>query len=350
MDKNYLDIPPEDMDREKTLELIKDVEKWNAYREKWIFWNPNLEKTSLFNTNLEGANLLNAKLKGAILSWAKLEGTNLINANLKEANLGNANLEGADLRMAKLEGAILRNANLEGAVLDDAKLEGANLSDANINNIDILYTDLRGADLRGAKNVVFDQTLIEGCLLSPNSDEPWTVLRRNYTGSKLLFHLLLLIAFLIPLVSKTFLWNAVAQGEAFIDNPAIEALPERYVISLLVGMPGSREAWVSMDTVWFVASLLVIAYNAARALLTINVGHMREELESTGTSPKYHEDFPKLNSKANIKKALTFINKSESIDWLLWIHNKSQWLLYVGGGLAAINVIRWLFTTVHAPV
>jgi len=41
MDDNYLDIPP---DKINPLELIKDVEQWNAYREKYEDWVPNLKR------------------------------------------------------------------------------------------------------------------------------------------------------------------------------------------------------------------------------------------------------------------------------------------------------------------
>ena len=98
----------------------------------------------------------------------------------------------------------LTKSSVKKANFVNADLKEANLQNSNYLGAKFTKADLRGADLRDAKNVCFDESLIEGVLLSPNSDEPWTVLRREYTGSKILFHLLLLIAFLIPLVSKTF--------------------------------------------------------------------------------------------------------------------------------------------------
>jgi uncharacterized protein YjbI with pentapeptide repeats len=392
MDDGFLDISPEDID---PLELIKDVEQWNAYREKYKDWIPNLERanfssldlshinfeeTKLFGANLQGAymclaNLNNADLRESNFRQANLVGIKLRGAQLQSANLEGANLEGAELQKASLvycqcnganfdganfEDAALINANFQKADFKSSHLKGANLggSDfreskfrwANLDVINLIFADFRASDLRNTNNIRFDETLIEGTLLSPNSNEPWTVLRREYTGSKLLFHLLLLVLFLIPLASKTLFWNVVSEGQVVLNDPAINELPERFVLSLLVGMPGSQEAWASPQSIWFVVNLLIISYNAARMLLTVNVGHMREELESTGTSPMYHKDFPRPTSFGRIVEGFKFVTKSESVDWLVWIHGKAQWLLVLGGVLAAANIVRWLFTTVHAPV
>jgi hypothetical protein len=47
---------------------------------------------------------------------------------------------------------------------------------------------------------------------------------------------------LIPLASKVLFWNVVSEGQVLLNEPAINDLRERFVVSLLVGMPGSPEA------------------------------------------------------------------------------------------------------------
>lgn len=88
--------------------------------------------------NEEGG--LKADLRGVDLRGVDLRGVDLRRANLRGVNLNGASLRGADLREANLRGAILYRADFCGADLREATLRGA---------------DLRGANLREAKNIPF---------------------------------------------------------------------------------------------------------------------------------------------------------------------------------------------------
>lgn len=74
----------------------------------------------------------------------------LAGADLKEAYLKGANLLGADLQKANLSNANMQNSFLAGANLDEADLSFANLRKSNLLVEESNYTNLNGADMRGA--------------------------------------------------------------------------------------------------------------------------------------------------------------------------------------------------------
>lgn len=124
--------------------------------------HPLHRQFDLFRANLSGQwlpgeYLRKANLAIANLSNANLSGANLSNATLRVADLSNALLGTADLSMADLS-----YANLTGAYLVYADLSGAKLLDATLSNANLNKTDLRGADLRGAKGLTQTQ-LHEAC-------------------------------------------------------------------------------------------------------------------------------------------------------------------------------------------
>jgi uncharacterized protein YjbI with pentapeptide repeats len=119
----------------------------------------HLEHAQLTEARLDGAGLLRAHLRGAWLHRTELSGAVLAWADLRDAWLGGSRLDGTDLRHALLHGADLgaveyppgtrarRSRYRElptGARLEDTILRHANLEGA----------DLRGADLRGATDLL----------------------------------------------------------------------------------------------------------------------------------------------------------------------------------------------------
>ena len=151
--------------------------------------------------NLQGANLLFANLKEASLVGADLRAASLQGAYLLRADLSAADLRGADLGGARLGGGNLFEADLRGADLSGADLAGANLKGAVMGR-----ANLDRADVQGVRNLVLDSTDVRNTRFSARAGDPWSILRRAYTGPKLFFNLLLLTAFLLPYVMKTFGW------------------------------------------------------------------------------------------------------------------------------------------------
>jgi uncharacterized protein YjbI with pentapeptide repeats len=214
----------------------------------------NLFGAKLNATKLHKARLDGADLMGADFERADLQGASMINVNLIGARLRCANLSRADLRHALMyelathvhsEGEPVEPYHL-GTDFHGAKLCGANLRDAQIADVSFEQADLSDADLRGVGQVSLwrsiarwwhkkysnrsrqfwidprfttprwlqwfppklqraywrlvypwlrfpfklDDTRIRGTRFSPRVSDPWSVLRRKYTGHLFTFHLL----------------------------------------------------------------------------------------------------------------------------------------------------------------
>jgi len=283
---------------EHVAKLREGVVAWNDWRDE----NPDVV-VDLRGAKLEGADLQYADLAGADLWVANLEGAELLGAYLERANLEKANLEGAELQDADLAGANLTRANLKGASLRAAKLERAWLLEANLSD----------ADLRTASNIRLDSTFVRNTQFSARASDPWSVLRRGYTGPRMTFNLLLLVAFALPFVGKVGFWSFVNQVqvgtrgvlekireralEQGIDDQTIaaiglspdaitplsqcfsEACEEHTVWQLLLGVDQGGMLWLLPAT--------LVLYNILRGVLTFFVAPMRDEEERSGYSPVF---------------------------------------------------------------
>ena len=153
-----------------------------------------------------------------------LENANFMYADLKNVQLGGAHLEYVHFEYAHLENALLCNAYLENALLCDTHLERANLRDAILTGATLKDAILDGADVRGAKGIVFDSNRVERLLIEGKAPDPWSVLRRNYTGPSFFFHLLLLTAFFLPYISKAIVLSGVHEGMVLIEKKGLPVL------------------------------------------------------------------------------------------------------------------------------
>ena len=265
--------------REQAIELLKGgskgIEEWNRLRADCLeipdLDKVDLQKADLIGANLSGANLNEANLSGVELSNANLSGANLFRANLSGATLYNAerlgvlrayaaNLSGANLIGANLSGATLFRANLSGTKLFGANLSGTKLIKANLSGAELEKTDLSGAVLKEAKlsnkvdalteinlsnanmrgigvgrfwhmvwpfyrvPFVLDRTHIRDTIFEPRVADPWSVLRRSYTGPKFAFLLLFTLAAFLPLVAQAIFWISVARLEQHALPLAIMAV------------------------------------------------------------------------------------------------------------------------------
>ncbi|MDE5100246.1 MAG: pentapeptide repeat-containing protein [Trichodesmium sp. St16_bin4-tuft] len=105
----------------------------------------NKYSMDLSYSNLTGANLSGANLAGINLQGSNLQGANLVNANLEGANLKDVNLEGANLARANLKKAILHNSNLDNSNLYRSDLQAADFSEANLVNMKALWANFHNA-------------------------------------------------------------------------------------------------------------------------------------------------------------------------------------------------------------
>ncbi|MCG8406766.1 MAG: pentapeptide repeat-containing protein [Phycisphaerales bacterium] len=228
------EIGPE-MTRDKALELLNGweggVEEWNEWRKEYPKARiPSLERGS-FNSpcHLEGANLSHANLRET-----NLDGANLRYADLREANLSEANLNGADLSETNLRGANLRRANLSGANLSGADPIFATLSEELVGPTELRKAKLIALGSWGRALDIFwtlysvpyllNETITRNTRFDRRARDPWSVLRRNYTGPNMIFVLLFTIAAFLPVIAKVTFWSAVSRWQESAAPMALEAI------------------------------------------------------------------------------------------------------------------------------
>lgn len=224
--------------RDKKNSVLKDryrIRQWNRWRERVMESTGSrseelhLEGAHLADTHLEQVKLMFAHLENADLAGAHLEHANLICAQLEHANVEWAHLEHASLRGATLEHAnmewaylehvALSEANLEHANVEFAHLEHADLSEANLEHARLREAGLDRADVRRAEGLRFDRNRVEGISIEANAPDPWSVLRRKYTGPWFFVHLLLLGVFFAPYAAHALYLTTKSQyQEWFVEE------------------------------------------------------------------------------------------------------------------------------------
>ena len=153
---------------------------------------------------------------GAVFGHASFgDGAVFGNASFGDAaDFGGASFgDGAGFEYARFgDGANFRGANLRGADLRGIDFKHAQLED----------TNLELSDLRDVRNLRLDSTMVRNARFSPLARDPWSVLRRTYTGPRVFFTLLFLLVFFTPYVAKTLGWMAVDKTEDAIRSTVEE--------------------------------------------------------------------------------------------------------------------------------
>jgi uncharacterized protein YjbI with pentapeptide repeats len=354
-----------------------------AHLEDVSFFGANLERAMLRVAHLERANLQTARLQGADVSGAYLREASLVNAELEDGSLANALLEqaeldGACLHRASLAGANMSNARLEltrleDATLTSARLEGAWLARARLDRAKVMHVhfddaklyetcleDARlieacftgakldganfdGANLRAVSGLRFDSNRIHRTQIDGNAKDPWSVLRRKYTGPWFFVHMLLLIVFFAPYAAKFLYLSGLSHGQTFIERqadaleqkldeygPAVHAIREieqRYKDT----HERRRAVWVLLGWTegWWACAMagVLVLYNAIRAFLTLRISALRDAEERSQVTPAL-EDYWRL------------------FQFHCWV----RLLMYIAIASALFNVSYWVCTTwVHLP-
>lgn len=355
--------------------LRSSREQWNKWRQDHPELKPDLKEANLqgldlrwydlseadlFNANLTKADMRHAKLNKADLNRATLVDVRLLRGSFNDANLADANFSGADLR-----DCIFHRANLFKTCFARADLSRSDICEGKFYKTDLSKTKLSGAnlmkaDLRSISKLRLDETYIRDARFAPNCSDPWSVLRRSYTGTNFAFGFVALLAFVLPYMANASFWRGVNLAqEALVSNstelsrraqPLTEgaqsgALPDLsnltrcfsktcedwYIWQLLLGANQPNGRWFGV-----LAGLLVL-YNILRFVLTKYVGPLREEEERSGYSPKYGHWFQSLYLYP------------QTYGWLALLHQINWWLMYVALLSFALHAAFWMSLKVYLP-
>lgn len=246
--------------------------------------------------------------------------------------------------------------------------------------------DLEGANLEHTKGLILDSTPIRNAKFSPRASDPWSQLRRAYTGPRLVFTLLFLVAFFTPYVLKTFVWVSVNRVQEELkqhiedirdrvealeskEHPAagplavaLEAVADRLPQDNDVRWQ-TKSVWklvLGMDKKWWywVTAIALLLYNLVRAVLTWFVAPMRDAEERSGVSPAYRRDMSNPPKKGDRWEVATWPLRwmawwlgtwTDAYGWMIWPHWFAQVGLYLAVISFCVHAVYWLRLPVTIP-
>lgn len=321
---------------------------------------------------LEGQEVWNEWRRGEMEKGERGERADLKGFNLRGRNLNGYELRGVDFQEANLRKGLLRS-NLRGALLLRADLRGADLNGA---WLDDKETDLRGADcraadfaealldeadLRSVKGIILDSSRVRNARFSATANDPWSILRRAYTGPRLVFNFLILLVFLAPYAAKTVGWIAVDRAEESakdavtwladktnrIENGGSDNQVLHAAAKYLVGRaPSQANGWreykiwqlligVDRAASFWMTAIVLLVYNLGRSFLTLMVAPLRDEEERSGHGPAY--------------KADSIWQFRNAYGWMVWPHRLVRTLFLFAVFAFAFHLHSWLGISVLLP-
>ncbi len=341
--------------------LSRSVKEWNRWRDHnpddvidlqgaWLY-QADLSDANLSFSNLDGARLdyaileralftgssmsnvelIDSRMENAELIDVQLENSNLNRSILTKSKLYSANLKGANLIDADLRGANLGRADLQGACLVDTDLGGADLTNANLHLANLRFANLEKANLSGARGFILDRSYVRNTIFDPVASDPWSVLRRKYSGAAMLWTIMAMIASFFPYAVKAIYWAAFSRFQSTaMGIEYSEGTHESYnIIQMMFGFNES-------PYIWFLPVVLVF-YNIIRAFLTYHVGPLRDAEERSGFSPAYT-----TNDVWIAVGGMTICKFWKGYKYLYVIHHYTDWLLWLSIIVALINASHWL--------
>ncbi|UYV11835.1 MAG: pentapeptide repeat-containing protein [Phycisphaera sp.] len=235
---NALDPSGSNQDRYASLTALFRVQRGSGIQSHLEFANlseAHLQFVNLSHVHLQHSNLYSTDLEHAYLGDARLEYANFSQALLQHASLYSTHLEHAYLGGASLDHGHYHSAYFEHAYLGYASLEHADLTSTHFEHANLCWASLDHADVRHASGLLVYANLADRLHIEGAAPDPWSVLRRTYTGPRYALHLLLTLAFLLPFVVSVSNLGAIDRAYTAIA----EATPRPAFEPRLGDLPGA---------------------------------------------------------------------------------------------------------------
>jgi hypothetical protein len=333
--------------------LVGDREHLDLLRQGAATWNEWRRRQRELGEAGERPNLKGFNLRGKVLSDYDLR-----DADIQEAVLRGATVRG-NLRGALLLRADLRGANLRGAWLDDRE---SDLRAADLRGCDLSEALLDQADLRLARGLILDSSRIRDTRFSPTARDPWSILRRNYTGPRFVFNLAFLTLFLVPYGAKTMTWVTANRLEQRVDETLswVEAEAKKMKVdepvrAFIVRMafdyareraPSKANGWreyrvwellvgIDREALYWAGAIVLLVYNIVRGFLTVLMAPLRDEEERSGHTAAF--------------RARSYWRFREAYGWMIFPHYVVKALLGIAVVAFIVHLIAWLSLPVLLP-
>jgi hypothetical protein len=292
----------------------------------------DLSRAALRETTLTDARLNGSTLRDADMAWARLDRAYMYRADLSGANLRFASLVSADLTQAQLPRTQFGESDLTGSDLSGANLHRADLRGSRLRDTKLRGADLSEADLRGPLPIRLDGNDIRGARFSTYARDPWSVLRRRYTGPLMFLNLAFLFVFVAMYAARALAWwslhvtqTRLGVGEGWEST--------RQLWQLLIG-------W-DRGGLYAASALILIAYNILRGYLTRHLSLMRDAEERTGYVPNWATG---KNLRGN------FWSHTADYGWAWYVHaHFLRWVFWISVASFLLHAVPWLFTEIAVP-
>ena len=284
------------------------------------FTGSDLSEIFAVNADMSNCNFHEYKEGNVVnIGAAKMVKARLSAANLSNSSLCKVDLSGSDLQRCVFDNTSFWQTSLEDCVAQGAYFKGANFTFANLKNADLRMADLSNCefkyanltctDLRDTKGVFFlNDNPIKETKFSPWSKDPYSQMRRTYTGIMFFLILTLTLLAFTPYIFKAITWGYMSE----IQKSGLDYMPitlmqsydnsniseskifqidlsnnikfkKSRVISIIVGLE-EEPPWVPL----FITCVLVI-YNILRGYVTIQFSRLRDSEERSLHAPKIDE-------------------------------------------------------------
>lgn len=272
------------------------------------------------NCDFSGSDLSNTQLVGSTFKDVIFGSAKLIEAQLQGARFETGcHFEEADLTKCKASNAVFGCCSFRAVTAVDADFEGARFGGSRLTD-----ADFSKANLRGASGFIVDETTVGSTRFSARASDPWSILRRTYTGPRFTLNVVLLVAFVVSLIAKAFAFQVLTLLQA---APAIAGGLGSYcednpceTVRLTSVILGLREGPVT--AIFVIASLV---YNILRLGLTFGVAGLRDEEERGHRSPAYERPGTNKAKKRwqRMKEAAQDLKH-----WYRWMYVAHRYLMF----------------------
>ena len=266
----------------------------NQNRKRWQALCSEVRKTNE-NIRLDGVSMPNAAIKdidlgrcsfmGADFSGSTFENVECYLSFFDRAKMSLCSFKKCDFVACRFIGAALIGCRMTRcdfflSLFNDATLTGARFAHTNLDKC-----NLNSADLGGAKGHVFSRNSIDRTVLSIDAPDPWSILRRKYTGPMLAIQLSLFLMYIFSYVIDAYLLSAssaiIAQGDPLrsaIEQMGAEVVPAWWV---LIG---------GLDGAWGIFGFsMLLVYNVLRFVVTVRTSTIRDHEDRIRITPAASE-------------------------------------------------------------
>lgn len=273
-----------------------------------------------------------------------------------ECNLHEKWFENCSFRYVEFSGARLEFLNFVRCQFRNCTFaEAATIKSVDFHGARLTQCDLHEADFSTCSNFVLDGSDVHDLRLPVRSSDPWSQLVRSYTGTTMLFNLLFLGVFFSPLILKGLGLIALGHIEAHLGQRASGSSPAEICQAIHCKAVPVWRALLGPETSFWVWSvgIVLLAYNAIRALLTWRIAPLKEEQQVSAKTPIYFPDLEIVAARladrsfSNFRWLLIEIWHSYAPFW--WLHRIIKIVFWFAIALALWHLLQFFGETVYLP-